>query len=267
VVPPDARAALVAGVSNAALARVLARDPNPKLEERKQPEKQPVRAGAEIDEIFDSSPYFAALVAGKVGKGQTIEKAMRLDSDADFEKAWVAYAIGTPNPGTQKNFTEDEARDWLAKKGVRAFQDEVRGEIHIRKSRADLGVQLHEALHFHSHDRFRNRVGYIANEGVTEWFTRKIGPEVKVERDINSFLREYTSATHMVDAVGEDLVKKAYFDGDVSALKTRFDELEPGGWDRWLDLLDAQDFKGANALAKKAGSAKTSGAPAPVGSR
>ena len=96
-------------------------------------------------------------------------------------------------------------------------------------------------------------MGYVANESVTEYFTRAMGPEVGVERDINSFLQEFTSATHLVEACGEPTLAAAYFDGDLSALEQRIDARKPDGkgtWRRWLQLLEARDFKGANALLK-----------------
>ena len=62
-------------------------------------------------------------------------------------------------------------------------------------------------------------MGYNVNEGVTEYFTRKLGPEVQVVRDDSSFLRQYTSTTHLVTAATEPVVAAAYFDGDIAALE------------------------------------------------
>ena len=97
-------------------------------------------------------------------------------------------------------------------------------------------------------------MGYNANEGVTEYFTRKLGPEVQVERDDSSFLQQYTSATHLVAAAGGDqAVASAYFEGNVAALKQKIDGRKPDGegtWENWLRFLDASDFKAANALMK-----------------
>jgi len=239
---------------NHAVTRMLARDENPKLEKQRTapPPRQPLRAGREVDAIFDTSPYFRDLVGAKLKK-LTLDKAMKIDDEARFKTAWVDYAKRSHNPVTQKNYTEQEALDFLAKKGLRAFQDEDRGEIHIRKARADLGTQLHEGLHLFAHDSWKRRVAmnYAANEGVTEWFTRKIGPEVEVERDDNSFLREYTSATHLVAAADESVVASAYFEGDIAGLKRKIDGRRPNGagtWERWLGFLRDEDFKSANKL-------------------
>lgn len=254
---PGSQATRVAAVfgaqqthGNRAVSRLLARDPNPALEKRPtaRPPKQALRGGREVDAIFDSSPFLKDLIGAKLGK-QKLEKTMKLDDEAAFERAWLAYAQRSINPATNRNFTEREAKDFMAKEGVRAFQDEDRGEIHIRKERSDLGTQLHEGLHVFSDNGWRKRMGYNVNEGVTEHFTRKLGPEVQVVRDDSSFLRQYTSATHLVTAVTEPVVAAAYFDGDIAALKTAVDATKGSGtWDKWLDFLDANNFKGANAL-------------------
>ena len=57
-----------------------------------------------------------------------------------------------------------------------------------------------------------------------------------------------TSVTHLVEAIGEGPVVNAYFEGDVAGLKAAADARKAGTWKQWLDLLDASDFKGANAL-------------------
>jgi hypothetical protein len=242
------------GHGNHAVSRVLARDPNPALEKRPaaRPPKPKLRTGREVDAIFNASSYFKDLVGAKLGK-VSLEKAMRLDGEAEFARAWIAYAMRSYNPKTQKNYTEEEARQYMATEGVRAFQDEDRGEVHIRKERADLGTQLHEAIHLFADDKWRRRMEYNANEGVTEYFTRKLGPEVGVERDDSSFLRQFTSATHLVAAAGEPVVAAAYFGGDVAGLGAKIDGRKPDGkgtWRQWLDFLEANEFKKANALLK-----------------
>jgi len=239
---------------NQAVANVLARDTAhaaPRKPPPPRPPKPPLREGREVDAIFDASPYFHDLVAGKLGK-TSMQRVMLIDDEATFERNWVAYAIRSYNPRTQKYWTEQEARDFNAKEGVRAYQDEVRGEIHIRKEKADLGTQLHEAMHLFSSDKWKRKMEYNANEGVTEYFTRKLGPEVQVERDDGSFLKQYTSVTHLVTTAGEPAVKAAYFEGDIPGLQQAVDAKEKGTWRKWRALLESSDFKGANALMKGA---------------
>jgi hypothetical protein len=238
-------------IGNRAVSRWLARDPNPALKQAPQPPLKPV---GELDAIFDTSVHVKNMIGAKLGKG-SLANAMVLDDAAAFEDAWVEYALRSINPDTQKGFaSEDEARAFLKKKGVRAFQDSQRGMIHLNKERSNLGTQLHEALHFFSSDRWKDKMGYVVNEGVTEFFTRAMGPEVGVERDINSFLQEFTSATHLVTAAGEQTVASAYFDGDIAGLERSIDARKPDGkgtWRQWLRHLDDRDFKAANALLLK----------------
>lgn len=239
---------------NRAVSGALARDPNPALKKAPvaRPPKQELRSGREVDAIFDASAFIKDLVGAKLGKSK-VEKVMTIDDEPEFEAAWLAYATRSLNPETGKTFTEAEARSYMKAQGVRAFQDEVKGAIHIRRARSDLGVQLHEGMHLFCDDRWRKQMSYNVNEGVTEYFTRKLAPEVQVVRDDSSFLKQFTSAGHLVDVAGEAVVAAAYFDGDIATLEGKIDGRKADGkgtWKKWLSHLEANDFKAANALLK-----------------
>ena len=246
-VPPPAWS----GISNHALARVLARNPNPALERNPtvRGPKPPLQTGRLVDAIFDASPFFKDLVGAKLKK-LPLTKIMHLDDEHAFEAAWIEYATRSVNPETNRKFSREEAKAFMDAKGLRAFQDEDKGAIHVRKVRADLRTQLHEALHLFSDDRWKDRMAlaYNVNEGFTQYFTRKLGDELGLEADDGSFLKQYTSVTHLVEAVGEAAVVAAYFEGDIAGLKAKADARKAGTFKQWLDLLDASDFKGANAL-------------------
>ena len=237
-------------IGNRAVSRLLARDENPKLKQAPQPPLKPV---GEVDAIFDTSVHVKDMIGAKLGKGAIAKAMISTRPRTSRRRGWstrCARSIPTPRQGFA---SEDEARAFLKKKGVRAFQDSARGKIHLNKERANLGTQLHESLHFFSSERWKDKMGYVVNEGVTEFFTRAMGPEVGVERDINSFLQEFTSATHLVEAAGEQAVASAYFDGDISGLERTIDGRKPEGagtWRKWLRHLDDRDFKAANALLK-----------------
>ena len=252
--PPDSLATRVAGAQqragNREVSRILARDPNPDLKKgpAEQPPKKKLGTAAEVDVIFNTSAFMKDAAGKKLGK-VSMEKVMKLDNAKAFEEAWIEYAKRSINPSTGKLFADDaEARTFMKIKGVRAFQDSDRNLVHILKERADLGTQLHEGLHFFSDDRWKAKTNYHANEGVTEFFTRELGAEVGVERDDSSFLQQYTSAKLLVDAAGKDLVKAAYFDGDIAGLKQKLDARGAGTWKKWLQHLEAAEFKLANAL-------------------
>jgi hypothetical protein len=74
---------------------------------------------------------------------------------------------------------------------------------------------------------------------------------VEVERDDSSFLPQFTSAGLLVAAAGEPAVAAAYFGGDLAGLQQAVDGRTKDGkgtWKRWLDHLEAGDFKAANTL-------------------
>ena len=170
------------GISNHALARVLARNPNPALERdpTMRPPKPPLQSGRQVDAIFDASPFFKDLVGAKLKK-LPLAKVMHLDDEHVFEAAWIEYAMRSVNPETNRKFSREEAKAFIDAKGLRAFQDEDKGAIHVRKVRADLRTQLHEALHLFSHDRWKDRMAlaYNVNEGFTQYFTRKLGERAR----------------------------------------------------------------------------------------
>ncbi len=72
--------------SNHALARVLARNPNPALERNPtvRPAKPPLKSGREVDAIFDASPFFKDLIGARLKK-LPLAKAMHLDDEHVFE--------------------------------------------------------------------------------------------------------------------------------------------------------------------------------------
>src|SRR5207342_3534608 len=126
--PSPAVAAAQQQFGNRALGRMLARDPNPALRNAPPP---PLKKPGEVDAIFDASVHLKDMIGAKLGKG-SLKKAMHLDDAGAFEAAWVEYAMRSINPDTKQAFaSKDEALAFLKKKGVRAFQDETRGAIHI----------------------------------------------------------------------------------------------------------------------------------------
>jgi hypothetical protein len=227
--------ALQRTAGNHAVARILARDANPALERHPtvRPPKPPLKSGREVDAIFDASPFFKDLVGARLKK-LPLAKIMKLDAEPQFEAAWIEYAMRSFNPETNQKFTKEEAKSFVDAKGLRA----------------DLRTQLHEGLHLFCDEGWKDRMGmdYNVNEGFTQYFTRKLGDELGLEADDGSFLRQYTSVTHLVTAVGEGAVTAAYFHGDVAGLKAKVDARKPGTWKEWLGVLGAGDFKGANKL-------------------
>ena len=74
-------------------------------------------------------------------------------------------------------------------------------------------------------------------------------PEEWTDAQATSFLREYTSATHLVKVATEPIVAAAYFEGDLAGLENGVDGARgKGTWSQWVGFLEQNNFKGANKL-------------------
>ena len=128
---------------------------------------------------------------------------------------------------------------------VLGFTDFLHGKptIYINRDQYAKSTLIHELLHFFTHKNFNDNISGPLNEGVTEYFTRKVqgnAPDVqqfspfKVAR--TAYKNEYESvvATRkfikdiLVPGGGTDLgdpgwddalVKRAYFQGDLAMIK------------------------------------------------
>jgi hypothetical protein len=116
----------------------------------------------------------------------------------------------------------------LAKFGI--DPDSVRGEsfegkIFINKDKADVGTAYHEQMHHYSNSKFQASFGVVGgvkfNEGVTEYLTRKM---YSGDRSGHYDTEEQVAET-VAKKVGEDVLRKAYFQGDDAAIKKVNDAL------------------------------------------
>ncbi len=83
------------------------------------------------------------------------------------------------------------------------------------------GTLIHEGLHAHSHPDFIFLHRHL-NEGVTEYFTRKLQDQINMPYVENSYDDEVKSAEKLVSLVGEERVAQAYFGGAMGALHQAF---------------------------------------------
>jgi hypothetical protein len=91
---------------------------------------------------------------------------------------------------------------------------------YVRESKY-AGTLIHEGLHAHSHPDFIYLHRHL-NEGVTEYFTRKLQDEINMPYVENSYDDEVKSAEKLVSLVGEERVAQAYFGGAMPALHQAF---------------------------------------------
>ena len=241
---PEAAAALRLGAGNQAVARILARTPNPELEAVK---KVGHKTGKEIDAALDASPFFKPLIAEAVKAGKKADGHVHIHDAAEFEKKILEYLHGKENPETGKVFTDEEAKAFG--KNVNAYQEDK--EIHVHEERGEAATTVHESMHLFAKDTYVDKMGFNANEGTTEYFTKKLCAEIKLTRG-TFYPDQYAAIKALVDYAGETAVAEAYFHGKLDELEAAVDkkagEKGAGTFKKWLGYVQASKYAEAKAL-------------------
>jgi hypothetical protein len=229
---------LQAGIGNRGVGGMLMRDPPAAA-----PPKIAHKTGKEVDDALDASPFFAKLVETKHKAGTKAEGHVNIHNDAAFEEAYVKMALTKTNPDTGNVFTEEEAR--ARSKRVNAFAD--KGEIHVHENRGEPGTTIHESMHLFS-TAYTKKMGYNANEGTTEYFTKKLCAEIGLARG-TFYSKQLASVEKLITTAGEDVVAAAYFQDKLAELETAVDaKKEAGTFGKWLTAMKASKYADADAL-------------------
>ncbi len=117
------------------------------------------------------------------------------------------------------------------------------GSVYVRGSGGRSGGEyadhavMHESLHKYSDPAFGSQTNTGLDEGVTEWLARKEGMP-----NSDAYGSTTTLTGRLAKRVGEENLQKAYFSGDVSALRVAY-EANPlpdaKTWDALLRKFDA----------------------------
>ncbi len=147
----------------------------------------------------DIEDELGAYVFAAAARGLTLENRVLVLGGGDWHAAVRAYF---PNQGA----SDRESISGFTQNGV----------IYLNADKGDAGTLVHEGIHQHAPDDFVGNFGNKLNEGVTEYFARKVCARLGILR--KSYLDELSVATAFIGAVGEPLVASAYFQGLVGAL-------------------------------------------------
>jgi hypothetical protein len=232
---------------NAAVADLLGRRPTIAREAGDTQVAPKVKhlSGKQVDKYLLANSLLKPFIEPKMKAGTSGESAVRIEGDADFKAAWIAYAVGRENPRTGHPFTQPEAEAWEPK--VNAFQDA--GAIHVHEARGDPGTTLHETLHLLSDPGFADFAGYNLNEGVTDYFTHLVAGEHKIERTYN-FPRQTFVVDRLIRITSPQKVADAYFKNNIDGIKADIEAKGAGNWAKWLAAVQAGDFTEATKLVK-----------------
>jgi hypothetical protein len=162
---------------------------------------------------------------------EQVEKEVTDKYGKDIPKAQLANpASKVTNFQDDKAFTDDlkKRHPNLESQGIdpsSVVGESYEGKIFINKDKADVGTAYHEQLHHYSNSKFIEQFSKINgvkfNEGVTEYFTRKMYSGSRA----GHYDSEEAVAEAVAKKIGEDTLKKAYFQGDDDAMKKVKDAL------------------------------------------
>lgn len=152
-------------------------------------------------------------VTTAVAEGRQIEGKVGVVGSADWDRAGIAHygqAVWRtgPPPKTPK------------KDAINGFVDS-KGRVWIERNSGNPGTLIHEGIHKYSEGSYLSTLGFNANEGTTEYFTRIICKDLDITR--GNYETQYKIIDTLVNNVAsKEIVASAYFDGDIGALKEAF---------------------------------------------
>jgi len=103
-------------------------------------------------------------------------------------------------------------------------------------------------MHLFASASWEAKMGKNANEGTTEYFTKKLCAEISLSRGA-FYPSEHASVLKLVAAATEDVVAAAYFQGKLAELETAVDAKKTAGtFGKWLAFIKASKYAEADAL-------------------
>lgn len=191
-------------------------------------------AAARVPRILASDP----VVAAHAGQGGGPAPTVRVHALAAFRREYVAYAV-------RNGQGEREAAAHAT--FVSGFTDLDAGVVHLNRDRGDPGTLVHEALHLRSSRAFVESVHRKVNEGITEFFTRRVCAAARVARGSDSYPQEHAAIERLVQLSSPEAVATAYFTNRDAALDAALEARRPGLWLDWRIAMTRR-ISDANAL-------------------
>jgi hypothetical protein len=112
---------------------------------------------------------------------------------------------------------------------------------YINKDIGSVDVVPHEMLHNNDHADWRSFAGSETNEGTTEYLTIK-AVVAKGYTASHSYPDQEGVVQELVKMTSEDLLMKAYFKGETTALKTKMESKCKGSWSEFKVAMQAKKW-------------------------
>ncbi len=177
--------------------------------------------------------HLGAMVENARGEGRGIAGHVAVVGDDDWNLAGINHYGATV---------------W-ATKSLNGFVDGD-GRVWIHKDNGDVGTMIHEGLHKHS-DEALIGISQPLNEGVTEYFTRKVCAALSPPfTGRTSYPNNYLACVQLAALVGETTLAAAYFDGATDELQETFEAAKSADdWTSFVRASRANDWATATTLA------------------
>jgi hypothetical protein len=121
--------------------------------------------------------------------------------------------------------------------------------VFVNKDRGNAGTAIHEACHMWGDPgRPINGICHNLNEGITEYFARKICSSLTPPIARTVYAKEFNIANKLVRTIGEDVVGAAFFDGLVGAMSAAFGAAR---WTNFITHVNAGDYARAETVLEK----------------
>jgi hypothetical protein len=217
-----------------------------------QRESDPDDLGTVLDALIAASRVLAPYI--DPSKVRVIKGSISILSSSQFSsKFHHERGDVTPMTGDEK---DPDIQD------VSGLTEKTSRKILLREQRSNFGDALHEAIHRISLPAFTSVAG-PANEGATEYFTRKVLAEAGLSAPTNGYDRQVQSIERLVAAVGEPVVGAAFFNFNASRIRGLATAIGMGRWVPWMRAMAQEKFDDADALIAQiaAGTARPAATP------
>lgn len=195
--------------------------------------------GAKKDKFLDAAAALKVLQDAFGSYKKMVKGKVKVLAQADFQKAYDKIYGKTKYSWAK----------WVVPKHGNLGGFAYKGVNYVNQDVASSTTTPHEMLHNNADASWSGAVGSNIDEGVTEYLTfvalKKAGHTKMTEKYPN----QHGVIKALVATIGDELIKKAYFNGKIAALKTAFNTKCKGTWVDFKAKMDASKWTQAKALA------------------
>lgn len=199
------------------------------------PGQEPLMSPEEVLNKLETTPGVRRFIKRRLRQGVKLGTFTVHDRE-EFKASFYGYADGKKNGQGQTLSAENVEEEWNKRK-PEAYNDN--GDIHFDASRSSKTTYVHESLHSFCNQEFASMYPAWLVEGITEYLTKKVCTKNKLDYQANAYTGEMPLVETLINILGENAIKRAYFQGDCSNLESKITGNLPSGttFSEWLANL------------------------------